>query len=37
MGGRSSQSKGRRAELELVELLRSYGFDMVEAGKPMSY
>jgi len=36
MGGKSSQSKGRRAELELARILHSYGYD-VEAGQALSY
>lgn len=36
MSGKSSQSKGRRAELELVHTLQGYGYP-VEAGRAQSY
>lgn len=35
--GRASQRKGRRAELELVELLRGYGFRGVRPGEAVSF
>lgn len=35
--GKSSQRKGREGELELVQLLHSYGFENVRPGKPISY
>lgn len=35
--GKSSQRKGRGGELELVQLLHSYGFQDVRPGKPISY
>ena len=35
--GKSSQRKGRRAELELVGILHSYGYQTVRAGEAMSY
>lgn len=34
--GRSSQRKGRAAEMELAAILRQYGYD-AEAGAPMNY
>ena len=34
---RSSQRKGREAELELAKLLRGFGFESVQAGEPVSY
>lgn len=34
--GRKSQRKGRAAELELAEILRSYGYP-VEAATPLNY
>ena len=34
--GKSSQAKGRRAELELVRILQSYGIP-AEPGDPVSY
>ena len=37
MAGRSSQAKGRRAEMELAELLRQAGFPSVRAGDALSY
>ncbi len=37
MSGRSSQKKGRAAELELAELLRQAGFPGVKAGAAVSY
>lgn len=36
MSGKSSQTKGRRAELELAHTLQSYGYP-VEAGRAQSY
>ena len=36
MGGRSSQRKGRAAELELSRIFQGYGYP-VEAGRAMSY
>ncbi len=36
MGGRSSQRKGRAAELELARVLQEYGYP-VEAGRAQSY
>lgn len=36
MGGKSSQRKGRTAELELSRILQSYGYP-VEAGRSQSY
>ena len=36
MGGRSSQRKGRAAELELSRILQGYGYP-VEAGRAQSY
>ena len=36
MGGRSSQRKGRAAELELVRILRDHGIP-AEPGKAVSY
>lgn len=36
MGGRSSQRKGRAAELELSRILQSHGYP-VEAGRARSY
>lgn len=35
--GKSSQRKGREGELELVQILHSYGFEDVRPGKPISY
>lgn len=35
--GKSSQRKGRGGELELVQILHSYGFQDVRPGKPISY
>ena len=35
--GKSSQRKGRGGELELVQLLHSYGYTDVRPGKPISY
>lgn len=37
MPGKSSQRKGRRAELELVEILHSYGFASVQPGEAVSF
>ena len=37
MAGRSSQRKGRRAEIELAELLRDAGFPDVKTGDAVSY
>ena len=34
---RSSQRKGREAELELVKVLHGFGFESVQAGEPVSY
>ncbi len=34
--GKSSQSKGRRAELELSRILKGYGYD-VRPGEPVSF
>lgn len=34
---RTSQRKGRRAELELVEVLRRYGLEGVQPGEAVSY
>lgn len=34
---RSSQRKGREAELELAKVLRGFGFESVQAGEPVSY
>lgn len=34
---RSSQRKGREAELKLAKLLRGFGFESVQAGEPVSY
>ena len=34
---KKSQQKGRRAELELVEILRGYGFASVQPGEAVSY
>ena len=34
---KSSQRKGREGELELVQILHSYGFEDVRPGKPISY
>ncbi len=36
MSGKSSQAKGRRAEIELSKTLQSYGYP-VEAGRAQSY
>ena len=36
MSGKSSQAKGRRAELELAHILQGYGYP-VEAGRTQSY
>lgn len=36
MSGKKSQSKGRRAEIELARLLQSSGYD-VRPGEPLSY
>ncbi len=36
MSGKS-QRKGRRAELELVEILHSYGFASVQPGEAVSF
>lgn len=36
MGGKKSQAKGRRAELELARLLQGYGYD-VEPGRALNY
>ena len=36
MSGKSSQAKGRRAEIELSKILQSYGYP-VEAGRAQSY
>ena len=36
MGGKKSQTKGRRAEKELSKILRGYGYD-VEVGRPLSF
>ncbi len=36
MGGRSSQRKGRAAELELSRILKGYGYN-VEPGRALSY
>lgn len=35
--GKSSQQKGRRAELEVVELLHGYGIGTARAGEPLNY
>lgn len=35
--GKSSQQKGRRAELELVSVLKGYGFESVQPGEAVSY
>lgn len=37
MSGRKSQSKGRRAEIELSNYLRERGFTEARAGKPLNY
>lgn len=36
MSGRSSQKKGRTAELELAKVLQGYGYP-VQVGEPVSY
>lgn len=36
MSGRSSQAKGRRAEIELSKILKSCGYD-VRPGEPLNY
>ncbi|MCD8100877.1 MAG: hypothetical protein LUE06_09965 [Oscillospiraceae bacterium] len=35
--GKSSQAKGRKAELELAGILRSYGFENVRAAPPLNF
>ena len=35
--GKSSQAKGRRGELELVQVLHQYGFESVQPGEAVSY
>lgn len=36
MSGKSSQAKGRRAEIELSKILQGYGYD-VRPGEPLNY
>lgn len=36
MAGKSSQAKGRRAEIELAEILQGYGYD-VRPGRAVSF
>ncbi|MCD8342929.1 MAG: hypothetical protein LUC19_00885 [Oscillospiraceae bacterium] len=35
--GKSSQKKGRKAELELAGILRGYGFEAVRAAEPLNF
>lgn len=37
MSGRSSQAKGRRAEIELSNYLREKGYTAARAGRPLNY
>jgi Holliday junction resolvase len=37
MSGTASQRKGRRAELELVSVLKGYGCESVQPGEAVSY